>query len=89
MKTDEVSMHLFNERPRFQKNENQVIETFLLQIRIQHLHFRDEGKFYASGHYDINFIGVKRLRVYKGFDREESLWVKFYTSGHFLRSNLL
>ncbi len=48
--------------------------------------FSVEAKFHASGPYDIDFIGVKS---YKGFDHEKWLGLKFYTLGHFPRSNLL
>ena len=58
-------------------------------MRIQHLLVRIEGKFYASSPCDIDFIGVKSLKFYKGFDSEKLMGVKFYTPGHFPRSNLL
>ncbi len=43
----------------FKKIENQFIENYRLQIRIQQLHFWLEAMFYASNPHDIDFIVVK------------------------------
>ncbi len=62
----------FQLRTSFSKKlKNCLIETFRLQIRIQHLRFSVEAMFYTSSHKNVDFIMIKSFKICKGFYHEK------------------
>ncbi len=71
------------------KSRQTLISKDLNKVKIEHLHFSVVANFTILVLTMLVLLATKSLKIYKGFNLEKPLGVKFYTFSHFSQWNPL